>query len=206
MFDKTQAACLEKPKVGDLKYSLYSANHDGWLLCNGKQYKEADYQDLYNLIGSSFCHKYTSRTDTSTTSSCKDNYFAVPDYRGFYLRGLNSSLASYSTVGAPNNYYGYALKYKGDTGTVKNVYTPQYEQLPNITGKSSVVFNDANNTFSVSGAFSYSNYGTAGYHSGAYNLGQGTLSFDASRIETIYDGSHVRPAHYGAYIFIYAGE
>lgn len=206
MFDKTQAACLEKPKVGDLKYSLYSYNHDGWLLCNGKQYKEADYQDLYNLIGSKFCHKYTSRTDTSTTNSCKDNYFAVPDYRGFYLRGLNAYLASSSTVGAPSTYYGYALKYKGDTGTVKNVYTPQYEQLPNITGKSSVVFNDANNTLSVSGAFSYSNYGTAGYDSGGYDLGQGTLSFDASRSNTIYDGTYVRPAHYGAYIFIYAGE
>ena len=180
-FDKTQAACLEAPQVGDLKYSLYSSNHDGWLPCDGKQYKEADYQDLYNLIGSQFCHKYTSRTDTSTTSSCEDNYFAVPDYRGFY-------------------------KYKGDTGTVKNFHKPQYEQLPNITGKSSVVFNDANNTLSVSGAFSYSNYGTAGYDSGGYDLGQGTLSFDASSDDTIYDGSHVRPAHYGAYIYIYAGE
>lgn len=208
LFDKTQAACLEKPKVGDLKYSLYSANHDGWLLCNGKQYKEADYQDLYNLIGSKFCHKYTSRTDTSTTSSCEDNYFAVPDYRGFYLRGLNSyrtTTFNGKTV-APSSYYGYALSYKGDTDEVTDPFTPQYEQLPNIKGKSSVVFNDANNTFSVSGAFSYSNYGTAGYHSGAYDLGQGTLSFDASRYKTIYDGSHVRPAHYGAYIFIYAGE
>ena len=205
-FDKTQAACLEAPQVGDLKYSLYSSNHDGWLPCDGKQYKEADYQDLYNLIGSQFCHKYTSRTDTSTTSSCEDNYFAVPDYRGFYLRGLNAYLSSDSTVGAPSTYYGYALKYKGDTGTVKNFHKPQYEQLPNITGKSSVVFNDANNTLSVSGAFSYSNYGTAGYDSGGYDLGQGTLSFDASSDDTIYDGSHVRPAHYGAYIYIYAGE
>ena len=172
-------------------------------------YKIDDYQKLYDVIKLNFCHKYTSRTDTAySTSSCDADYFAVPDYRGFYLRGLNSYLSKSSNIGgvAPSTLYGYALYYKGDTGTVKNVYTPQYEQLPNITGKSSVVFNDANNTFSVSGAFSYSNYGTAGYHSGAYNLGQGTLSFDASRIETIYDGSHVRPAHYGAYIFIYAGE
>ena len=206
-FDKTKAACLESPQVGDLKYSLYSSNHDGWLRCDGKQYKIDDYQKLYDVIKLNFCHKYTSRTDKdSTTSSCKAGYFAVPDYRGFYLRGLNAYLNSLNTVGAPSTYYGYALRYKGDTGTVKDVYTPQYEQLPNITGRSSVVFKNANNTLNVSGAFSYSNYGTAGYDSGRYDLGQGTLSFDASRSNTIYDGSHVRPAHYGAYIFIYAGE
>ena len=170
-------------------------------------YKIDDYQKLYDVIKLNFCHKYTSRTDADySTSNCDADYFAVPDYRGFYLRGLNSYLNVSSTVGAPDGRYGYALKYKGDTGTVTNFYIPQYEQLPNITGKTSVVFNDANNTFNLSGAFWYTNYGTAGYHSGAYNLGQGTLSFDASSDDTIYDGSHVRPAHYGAYIYIYAGE
>ena len=202
-FDKTQAACLEKPKVGDLKYSLYPINHDGWLLCNGKQYKEDDYPDLYNLIGSQFCHKYTSRTDTDySTSSCKDDYFAVPDYRGFYLRGLNSYLATSYTVGAPSGYYGYALSFKGDTGTVKNVYTPQYERLPNITGKAPYTApSQYQNT--ISGAFYTA---TVSGSSGSQRDGSYGIGFDASRSNVIYDGSHVRPAHYGAYIFIYAGQ
>ena len=107
-------------------------------------YKIDDYQKLYDVIKLNFCHKYTSRTDADySTSNCDADYFAVPDYRGFYLRGLNAYLSSDSTVGAPSTYYGYALKYKGDTGTVKNFHKPQYEQLPNITGKSSVVFNDS---------------------------------------------------------------
>ena len=32
------------------------------------------------------------------------------------------------------------------------------------------------------------------------------FTFDASRANAIYDGSHVVPANYAAYIFIYAGE
>ena len=205
LFDKTQAACLEKPKVGDLKYSLYSANHDGWLLCNGKQYKEADYQDLYNLIGSKFCHKYTSRTDTSTTSSCEDNYFAVPDYRGFYLRGLNSyrtTTFNGKTV-APSSYYGYALSYKGDTGLVTDPFTPQYERLPNISGtlaaRGAVAWQNPSGVFSLSGS-------TAAQAAGGGSSDQVQLNFSASRSNTIYDGNHVRSAHYGAYIYIYAGE
>ena len=207
LFDKTQAACLEKPKVGDLKYSLYSANHDGWLLCNGKQYKEADYQDLYNLIGSSFCHKYTSRTDTSTTSSCKDNYFAVPDYRGFYLRGLNTYLSSSNTVGAPSSYYGYALSYKGDTDEVTDPFTPQYEQLPKITGRvwGDNVSRDVN--VGAEGAFSAYTDQAGSFNATHYTHTKNNgFNFDASRSNTIYDGTHVRPAHYRAYIFIYAGE
>ena len=148
-FDKTKAACLESPQVGDLKYSTwngdttpentlfaYSYAHEGWLPCDGKQYKTTDYPKLYAIIGENYCHKYTSRTDKDvTTSNCKAGYFAVPDYRGFYLRGLNTYLSSSNTVGAPSSYYGYALSYKGDTDEVTDPFTPQYEQLPKITGR-----------------------------------------------------------------------
>ena len=206
-FDKTQAACLEKPKVGDLKYSLYSHNHDGWLKCDGRQYKIDEYQKLYDVIKLNFCHKYTSRTDTAySTINCKADYFAVPDYRGFYLRGLNSSLASSSTIGAPNSYYGYALYYKGDTGTVTNVYTPQYEQLPNIEGKWIPDFRlgtaqTATGPFQAAAGTSRTSWRSVDDKSTPYGF-----TFDASRANAIYGGSHVRPTHYGAYIFIYAGE
>ena len=211
-FDKTRAACLEKPKVGDLKYSLYSTNHDGWLRCDGKQYKIDDYQQLYDVIKLNFCHKYTSRTDTAfSTSNCKADYFAVPDYRGFYLRGLNSSLSSSYTVGAPSGYYGYALYYKGDTGMVTNVYTPQYERLPNISGNINGIVVYPGAMSARTGVFSSTavpgstknattSKGDKWWNDTAY------INFSAFSSSPIYDGSHVRPAHYGAYIFIYAGE
>ena len=202
-FDKTKATCIDSPHVGDLKYSLYSSNHDGWLRCDGRQYKIDDYRQLYDVIKLNFCHQYTSRTDTAySTSNCDADYFAVPDYRGFYLRGLNASLSASYTIGAPSSYYGYALKYKGDTGTVTNVYTPQYERLPNITGKAPYTApSQYQNT--ISGAFYTA---TVSGSSGSQRDGSYGIGFDASRSNVIYDGTHVRPAHYGAYIFIYAGE
>ena len=216
-FDKTQAACLESPQVGDLKYSVsngdttpenisygYSYAHEGWLPCDGKQYKTTDYPKLYAIIGENYCHKYTSRTDQDfTTSSCKAGYFAVPDYRGFYLRGLNTYLSSSNTVGAPSSYYGYALSYKGDTGLVTDPFTPQYERLPNISGtlaaRGAVAWQNPSGVFSLSGS-------TAAQAAGGGSSDQVQLNFSASRSNTIYDGNHVRSAHYGAYIYIYAGE
>ena len=111
-FDNTKIACLDSPKVGDLKYSLYSSNHDGWIKCDGTQYSISTYSKLYSVIGSNFCRKYTSKS-AYTSSACSSGMFAVPDYRGFFLRGVNSYNASSNLVGAagPSSYYGYAFNY-----------------------------------------------------------------------------------------------
>ena len=37
--------------TGDLKASLATANHDGWLLCDGTSYNTADYPNLGALLG-----------------------------------------------------------------------------------------------------------------------------------------------------------
>ena len=37
--------------IGDLKYSVQSSNHDGWLKCDGSQLLVNDYLELYNIIG-----------------------------------------------------------------------------------------------------------------------------------------------------------
>ena len=157
-FDTSKVACFTgAPRVGDLKYSLYSSNHNGWLKCDGTQYSQTAYPKLYALIGTKFCHKYTSKTDTAyTTNNCKSGYFAVPDYRGFFLRGLNSSNSSSNTVGAPSSYYGYALYYKGDKDNASALthtlpYVPVYEQLPNILGTGPQL-DDHQTTFTIDGA------------------------------------------------------
>ena len=217
-FDTSKVACFEgAPRVGDLKYSLYSSNHNGWLKCDGTQYSQTAYPKLADFLKTKFCHKYTSRTDTAyTTSNCKPGYFAVPDYRGFFLRGVNSNNSSSNTVGAPSPYYGYALHYKGDkdnvtdkngtpTLTHSTPYVPVYEQLPNIIGTGPQL-DDQLAIFTIDGAF-YKQSTTGAYDAKSSLSGnKSRMMFDASRYNAIYGGKHVVPASYGVYIYIYAGE
>jgi hypothetical protein len=49
----------------------------GWLLCDGNPYPVAKYQDLFDVIG----HMYGDVRESGM--------FAVPDFRGRFLRGLN---------------------------------------------------------------------------------------------------------------------
>ncbi len=81
-------------KVGDIKASTISENHDNWLLCDGQEVSREDYADLYAVIGDNF-----GEGNGVTT-------FNVPDYRGKFLRGLgdNSSEDIYTAQeeGLPN--------------------------------------------------------------------------------------------------------
>lgn len=81
-------------RIGDIKVSLRSENHDNWLLCNGQAVSREDYADLFNLIGTKF----------GTGDGI--NTFNIPDYRGKFLRGLggNSAENIYTTQeeGLPN--------------------------------------------------------------------------------------------------------
>ena len=116
-----------------------------------------------------------------TTIGGSGSIFQVPDYQGDFLR-----------------------VYGGNSGSVNK---RQQESLPNLSGASSIVFYDANNSLSTSGVFSSSNVGTAGYDSGRYNLGQGTITFDASRSNAIYGkSSHVTPVNTAVYAYMYAGR
>ena len=222
-FDTTKVMCVNGgPHVGDLKYSLYSSNHDGWLLCNGTVVNKANYPKLYNLLGTKFCHRYTSRTDTAYSSFSSDNCdtskgeFALPDYRGFFLRGVMTYNSYLNTVNkpvagrTPSSYYSDALYYKGYASTLSSmtgIAVPQYEQLPNIKGNSGVAQVFAGDTQST-GAIIMDTYNRFKNATGNDKTwwGESGWNFDASKSSPIYDGSHVMPASYGAYIFIYAGE
>jgi len=47
-------AAHQKPTVGDSKFSAVIVDHMGWLLCDGRSVKVADFQFLFNVIGYSF--------------------------------------------------------------------------------------------------------------------------------------------------------
>ena len=68
-------------KIGDIKASTISENHDNWLLCDGQEVSREDYADLFTVIGDKF-----GEGNGVTT-------FNVPDYRGKFLRGLGNNSA-----------------------------------------------------------------------------------------------------------------
>lgn len=81
----------QKPTVGDTKLSLVGVDHLGWLICDGRTLNIADFQFLYNVIGSTY-------GGTSTT-------FNLPNPAGRVLgvigsgSGLTTRLAG-ASVGA----------------------------------------------------------------------------------------------------------
>lgn len=79
--------CLLDAKPGDLKYSLRTKNHDGWLLCDGNTYDPNEYPELFTAIGDAFGNK-------------------LPNYSGYFLKGAaTTSVATFKTAeqaGLPN--------------------------------------------------------------------------------------------------------
>lgn len=55
--------------VGDMKYSARTSDFSHWLICNGRSLNRSQYNDLFQVIGTSY------GSDSSTT-------FKLPDFRG----------------------------------------------------------------------------------------------------------------------------
>ena len=183
-FDTAKGRCLHDAKVGDLKYSLHTVNHEGWILCNGQSLDTTTYSALYNVIGSNYGMDGTK--------------FRVPDYRGFFLR-------AYGTADKNN-----ALSsFGGSANTSLN--TPQKEQLPNITGTFGAPFLNWDEVYGATynGAFE-TTYVWERRPRMEAGGGRG-LTFNAEKTtgtgNGVYkDNAHVIPANYAVNVFIYAGK
>ena len=67
--------------IGEYKWSCKNEDFNGWLLCDGRSLPRETYQDLFNLIGTSF-------------GSIDADSFNLPDYRGRTLMyRLNGSVS-----------------------------------------------------------------------------------------------------------------
>ncbi|MBS4774220.1 MAG: tail fiber protein, partial [Proteobacteria bacterium] len=73
--DSTKGKCDFEASPGDLKYSLRTSDHNGWLLCNGRSYSSSQYPELYSAISGSF-----------------GSY--LPNYSGYFLKAAATSYAS----------------------------------------------------------------------------------------------------------------
>jgi len=77
--DANGLATWQSPySIGDFKLSAQSANHNGWLLCNGTTVSRTTYASLFALIGTSF-----GVGNGSTT-------FTLPDFRGRVPGGIGT--------------------------------------------------------------------------------------------------------------------
>lgn len=157
---------------------------EGWLVANGAFVKKTDYPALYQAVGDKYLYVGTA-WDRTKDPSYNINMFAVPDFRGYHVRGWSStnSLGQTLTIGEHENC-----------------------ALPNITGR---FFNSQENETTLDkkkhGAFyefARSGNGVDG-SKGWFEI----VGFDASRCSTIYvnDMNEVRVNSIYTLICIYAG-
>ena len=160
--------------------------------------------DTSSKYGSPFCESTVQKYH----GTCSASTFAVPDYRGYFLRVAGMWRSGDSTSWNAN------FTSNKQSGRVTSINTQQNEQLPNITERFSGVGQyyssgtDIKNV--VGGAFYRWNTANAPDEGAkvANNDGQrdDIFGFEASRSNSIYSGSHVIPANYSVYAYIYAGR
>ena len=70
---------------------------EGYVLCNGQQYRQTDYPELYDALGATFNNAISANGALYTTAA---GYFRVPDLRGRFVVGLHDSDTDYTTRGS----------------------------------------------------------------------------------------------------------
>ena len=150
--------------TGAIVGAIVNSSPNGFLPCKGGLVSRTLYSNLFSVIGTTF-----GVGDGSTT-------FALPDYRGKFLRGLGGNSA-------------------GDFVTTQN------EGLPNITGYTASF--QRGNTGAYSGALYAAAIGTMNVGAGAGTCMVAQLAIDASLSSSIYGAStHVTPINQALNYFI----
>ena len=101
-------------KIGDIKASVITEDHDNWMICDGRAISRSDYADLFELIGTNF-----GEGNSVTT-------FNIPNYQGKFLRGLGGDSGTmYATQdeGLPNITGSISRVTFRDSGNQNNIAT-----------------------------------------------------------------------------------
>lgn len=110
--------------VGSIQAMGTASVPTGWLACDGRAVRKADYPDLFASIGTTWGDGSTTTVAGGETSV--GNHFNLPDLRGRFLRGLDRDSAGVATssardpdrdvraASAPNGAYGNSV------GSVQN--------------------------------------------------------------------------------------
>ena len=88
---------IQPQPVGSVQLFAGENVPDGWLLCNGAQYAQKDYPELYAAVGAAFNRAMSENGVAYTTTA---GYFRVPDLRGRFVVGRSDSDDDYNALGA----------------------------------------------------------------------------------------------------------
>ena len=70
---------LTGPDMGDVKHSMYTEDHEGWLICDGRSLSKTEYADLFAVMGTAF-------------GSSSGTTFKLPDARGKVLGAIGTGV------------------------------------------------------------------------------------------------------------------
>ena len=94
---RTEIAGLQPPPLGIVQMWAGANVPEGYLLCNGQEYKQSDYPELYKVLGTTFNNAISANGTPYTTVA---GNFRVPDLRGRFVVGLHDSDNDYTRRGA----------------------------------------------------------------------------------------------------------
>jgi len=100
------------PTVGDTKTSITMADHNGWLLCDGRLFPKSNYPFLFNAIGYTF--------------GGSGNLFRLPDGRGRVVGHVNSSNVTLDMNGNPIPMHAFGTATGEDTHTLSIAEMPTH--------------------------------------------------------------------------------
>lgn len=93
---RTEIAGLQPPPLGIIQMWAGANVPEGYLLCNGQEYKQSDYPELYKVLGTTFNNAISANGTPYTTVA---GNFRIPDLRGRFVVGLHDSDSDYTTKG-----------------------------------------------------------------------------------------------------------
>lgn len=172
--------------IGSIGYTLRTEVPEGGAWCDGAEYTQAMFPDIYQMLVDG---KLQSTTYQNFTSSVSTNGSC-----GFFA--LDTGTQKFKVPLLTNVY----LK----AGQAPSMFGA--ESLPNITGTAYNILTELRETPYGVGALNATTIGSEEVSGSSYKR-RGNISFDASRSSSAYqDGAKVNPDHvvYRAYVVLYA--
>ncbi len=175
----TYVRCLTGAKVGDLKYSLRTEDHDGWLLCNGGDYDEKEYPELYAVIGDTFGTKR-------------------PNYNGFFLKGVATETVADFAKGQLDS----LPNIKGSIMMLGPNRASSYGTGAFTVKDSGMKWGDGSGSGTKSAGFDFDASRSSSVYKGTIQ----NIDGQGNKTTSMVNVNKVIPANYPANIFIYAGR
>lgn len=177
--------------IGEYKYTVRSADFNGWLLCDGRSLDRGDYYALYDVIGTTF-------------GSADSNSFSLPDFRGRAL----------AMMGAGSNLTNRPL----GTSLGEETHVLTTPEMPSHTHTGTT---DSNGSHNHGGNTGSTSAGNGSFHTTAgltdYSCGNGShthsIATDGQHAHTFTTGAtgggqshnNMQPTMFGGNVFMYGG-